>query len=536
MKRLLLLSVAFSVAFTGAFFVRRVLIQDETRAVSRETDVHTRSSLLGNRKPASRPVRHESIEGLKALSSSTAQIVAAFEMGKVTDDPAEIRRLLLQCKTLPHVTENIAHDALIDKFLDVDPQGAIRFLLSGNRFIGDHMKIWMRQDPDAAMAFARSSPHSEPMKHCLAVLAETNPEGGFEVMLTENLVSSEVLQAYVQQDWEAALERSENLSGQVRESIRNIAVETWAKTDLVSALDWAAKQPDAKGLLGRSFFSELPPYSWDAVARTFNGMEEAKAAPLWSNFKSGLRKDPVSAIEFLARHPELEETFSEYERARLYGDLAYKDPKHAMEYLDEFDKPERKAQLANNIIYGLRNEDSQAAEDWKKTLDPEILAHMNPSGPEPKRPTFKPTTSAELVNWIAEGSSFYGRLDLQIRQGLPEAVVAHAEPTGILDSLSSAYSEEYPELILDITAHIAAAEEELPGSLERSFAKSLRDVALNDPSGAARRAEALPPGKLRTTAVRNVVLQWKRFDPATARLWAESLSAGDREAAVQMLE
>jgi len=280
---------------------------------------------------------------------------------------------------------------IISALASTDPQRAIKWLEDpenklknfpwmGQILAGSITKEWVRDDPDAALEWAKSVPENQrsgAYSGVLGTIAATDPQraSAMALELPESNAREEII-AQISRSWSEsspaeALEWAQGLEGDERSRAVGEALGSWAQTDPESAAEFITSLPEDERTAGMV----------KRVTSTWARQEPAAAAQWVGDLPEGDEKkgaigdvmwnwtttDPTAASTWLLEQPAGES------RDEGIGSLARvtfeSDPEGALTWAAHMSSDERRLQSVAIGIHAWRERDQEAADAWLENTD-----------------------------------------------------------------------------------------------------------------------------------------------------------------------
>ena len=251
----------------------------------------------------------------------------------------------------------------------------VHFPWMGHILAGTVAKEWVRQDPDAALAWAATVPDNQRLgayTGVLGTLATTDPKRASALATNlepggaRNHIIGEIAKTWARNAPDAALSWAQSLEGDERHRAMGEALGTWAQTkpaETASYLSQIADNEDIDRYLPKvagNWAPQAPEKAaqWIATQAEGNGKNEAMSSVMWN----WTTRDPEAAGTWLADQPA--------SRSRDQGITGLAkaafgfDPESALNWATEISNQKLRRQSIDLGVREWRKTNPEAAREW----------------------------------------------------------------------------------------------------------------------------------------------------------------------------
>ena len=334
-------------------------------------------------------------------------------------------------------------------------------------------------------------------------------------------------------DFPAVIERMKREPDGVDQFVKAIASPRFASKVLEHAGTLPEGWLSAASLTEYSVFlvMDTDPKYWMDVDLTAYGLSDSLASKLLDLGMSGLMGRDIERAVRLLKRDDLRPRDRRELLVNGFARLARKDRRLAEECLAELTDPQEIARAKDSIRNASVGSPSDPVAPLKLSAPEWLEAFASERGMHDSQVKAALEWDAETVEVLRRGFAALprDRKDIVAMKCVMFGAAAAGETRGDSSALTW--------LRADGIAHYLAHEKELEpqwsaigNSREQSIIRFAIGWALEDPLSASRWAqEELPLGEMRLAIVKNVADCWRRYQPAAAVEWLQSLPDGERE-------
>jgi hypothetical protein len=364
-----------------------------------------------------------------------------------------------------------------------------------------------------------------------------------------------------QKDPVAALNLARSLSGVERESFLSGAIDGWSLKDADAAIAYVGQLPASQNkisiiesMIGTlasknpdkaiNLLAAIPPgdVQNQALSKIANAWAQSdpKAAIDWANQQtnpelksqilegviSGMaKKDPNAALELaqlLTKGDDSRENIS-----NILSDLAESDPKGAVDYAMNLPSSKNRNMMIGNLAGQWITVDPEGALGWYASLtDPNLkgrvavsmIVNLSPVDPDRAINLLVAMPPGDAQNEALSTIGYYwDRTDQNAALDWANQQIDPEVKSRILEGVIAGMSAKNPNSAFQLAQSLPAG-----NSRNKSINLSLGSMAQSDPQSAIGLASGIADADLRSKAQQNIVLIWKRRDPAAATQWVNS--------------
>jgi hypothetical protein len=444
-------------------------------------------------------------------------------------DPATACDLLTKEPTRNGWGDYYTRDILIG-WAEKDPAAAAERLSSlpdevaGGNSAGGVAAAWARQEPEAALAWAKSlkgQRKAMAFESIYTVLSRENPSGAWEKLKGEpghlrGSISGKILQVIADEDPAKAMAMLKSMAIPSEKRIAtNALLENlgWSQTrlafDLVSQLDDPSTRREQLGnLMYNAAWSSANLLKEQAAKLTEREKIETSQQVLQGLVKSS----PKAAEEYFLSLPESQRTPQSLQY--MMGQYASKDSKAALDFALSLGNIQERNAAFTGLFNKWGAEDPEGAADGLKKL---------PAG----------ESRLAALNSIATS---WARSDPESAHQWAESLTGGERVRALSAILPSLAKDDPASASHQLAGLLASPPDGMAKNLASSTATLASTWASDNPSDAAAWVASLPPGQWQEDGVGAVAASWTRYDAVAASQWISSLPTGSsRDAAVKPL-
>jgi hypothetical protein len=191
---------------------------------------------------------------------------------------------------------------LLKRWVELDPNEAVRRLagtLAGN---GEAWTLWARLDPDAALAAARASNRKRSIEWVIRGIAEVNPNRALELVESDPSLAIFVISSIATQLAKAGnYEQALNLKIRYGSTFNSRELEVWAAADPHAAMRWCLAHPFTdktnRDTVYKTFLDQYPDQANELLAILPDRSTRAEFAEF--RMAKLLEKSPETAATFV---------------------------------------------------------------------------------------------------------------------------------------------------------------------------------------------------------------------------------------------
>lgn len=443
---------------------------------------------------------------LSANDPSSPEYFAEIAIWSAEASAEDVAKLWLANSDKYREGATVVNDLLLDRWVQLDPEGAVRALALHPIGSGPAWTAWAKHDPEKALAAAKVSGRKRSIEWVVKSIADKNPDLALKLIDEDPSIGGFVISSITARlAKEGKYQQSLDLKMRYGTTSVSQELKIWAKDDPHAAMRWCLARPfgDAKNR--------------ETVYETF------------------LDQYPDSANELLAILPDAK-TRLEFAEKRMTR-LLEKSPQEAIDFVKSQPNPESRDKLSISLGKQLVKSDWALAADIVKDLAANNVPlayrstcveinetdHMSVSLNPPAADLIRdlagknPKGTFELASKIAEEKDQPGLLNavqntwiFADRFGFSEYLAAQP-PSPQRDKWTE-------ELVYSLTSHSNPARNDYPSSIEWSL--------------------SIQNAEKKTEALCGAAMKWKEGDPAglEAFLSDKNIPAVNRDAVRKAVE